>query len=319
MNIRKMLLDSLTIALAIALGLYINQYSTNNIPAPFFIGLSSLVIVLLIFLYCTMAFWVYAIIKKTYCPESVDDENAMPNYLGASSHQCIHHPNRYCSASDLIDSDFYDKTLDELDISDETLKEFNLVTDEVFNVKEREFFDKCPGGEIWVLSKELETEIELDKDVQESSLRSDPSLRQSMKVVKENIAKGNKYVQFVVLGNNETAPSYTERKNIYWEARPDLKTNEERQEAMPIVRIDSSKIGHGSLPGQEKDWTYMISLTSTVLFKNKRGGFEGYICLRPESKPGRKDREYKTIFYKMPAVCMSDEITKVLDKGLKQA
>lgn len=219
----------------------------------------------------------------------------------------------HCCAINLIQSDFYKYVLNATEMRSEDLRRYNLISAEDFNIKEERYFENHRGGEIWVISNALETEIEIDEN---DGHVPDWSLRQSMEVVKKNIEHGGKYVQFVSLGvHGEEDTEFLKRRQKYWEAKPELKNDIERKKEMPVIRIDSdfTEVGMKRDIYNEPDWAFMVKLTSTVIFIDENKHFrEGYFCFRPEDSSDVEEYERRTILFEMPSYCMLDAIVKDL-------
>lgn len=222
----------------------------------------------------------------------------------------------HCCAINLIQSDFYKYFLNKTEMQSEDLKKYNLISAEDFNIKEKKYFENHCDGEIWVISNALETEIEINDENDEHV--SNLSLRQSMEVVKKNIESGGKYVQFVSLGvHGEDDTEFLKRRQKYWEAKPELKDDIERQKEMPVIRIDSdfTNVGMTRDIYNDPDWAFMIKLTSTVIFIDENKHFrEGYFCFRTEDNSDSEEFERRTILFEMPSYCMLDAIVKDLKK-----
>lgn len=227
--------------------------------------------------------------------------NAKAEY--SNDHICPEH-NYLCSASAIMASDYYANIQNELILSDDDCAKYNLVRDNDFDKIEAEFFRNHPAGEIWIVSNALETEI---KTIEELKEHPDPSLVNSMDVVKQNIINGGKYIQFIALGpQGENNTVFENRRNLYWSILPELSVKE-KQIVMPIIRIDDefSKNRNRVI---DPDFEYLVKLTSTVLFIDTESEMfvQGYFCLRPDDNINAKPFEIRTVFLKMP-VCMRDD------------
>lgn len=231
---------------------------------------------------------------------------------------CIRHK-YHCCVINLIQSDFYKYVLNETEMRTEKLSEYNLISPQNFDEKEKEYFKRHPNGEIWVISNALETEIEIDDE--RGGRIPDLSLRQSMEVVKKNIENGGKYVQFVSLGvHGEEDTEFLRRRQKYWEAKPDLKSDIDRKKEMPVIRIDSDfkEVGLKRDVLSDPDWAFMVKLTSTIIFIDEMEHLrEGYFCFRPEDNNNAEEYERRTVLFEMPSYCMLDAIVKDL-KEIKE-
>lgn len=222
----------------------------------------------------------------------------------------------HCCAINLKQSEFYKYALNKIAMSSEDLSEYNLISAEDFDEKEKKYFENHPHGEIWVISNALETEIEIEDERGEHI--PDLSLRQSMEVVKNNIANKGKYVQFVSLGvRGEEDNEFLRRRQKYWEAKSDLQTDNERMKQMPVIRIDSdfTEVGLTREIFSDPDWAFMVKLTSTIIFIDETKHLrEGYFCFRPEDSNNAEEYERRTVLFEMPSYCMLDSIIKDLKK-----
>lgn len=231
--------------------------------------------------------------------QKISYSNSINNICGL--HQYL------CCADNLLNDPIFNKIREELSLSYEEKKYYNLMDDEEFDKKEREFFTLHPSGSIWVVSNALETEIKTEDEFLQ---RPDESLRHSMEIVQTNIINGGNYIQFVALGpQGENDITYVNRRKLYWSVVDG--TEEEKFKRLPIIRIDDEFLhtGKGRDRVVDPDLEYLVKLTSTVLFvdENKNQLFvEGFFCFRTDDALVAKSYEKRTILYRMPK-CMQDD------------
>ena len=224
--------------------------------------------------------------------------------------------NKICCVATFLDSEFQTRMKESVSLNEEECAYYNLLRDDMFDEKEKRFFQTHPNGEIWIVSNALETEIKTDE---EFYYHPDESLERSMGIVEQNIKNGGRYTQFVALGaQGANDVTFENRCRIYWSPL-DPATKEEKQKRLPIIRIDDdfAHLQRQRSRVSDPDLEYMVKLTSSVLFVdndyNGRLFVEGYFCLRPDDDRAAKPFERRTIFYKMPK-CMQDDYYFFLKK-----
>lgn len=193
-------------------------------------------------------------------------ENSIQNENVADV-SCIYH-NNLCCANVLLEN-----TNGEFAIDNKTCRNYKLIQEKQFNNKEKNFAE----GQIWVVSFNLDSEIIQDE---------------SAHIVRENLAKGIKYIQFVCTDINNR--SFKGNKKIF-----EKNLNEKQRQNIEYVSITHN----------DNQFDYIFRLTQMVLFVKDDTIMEGYFHLRAENSD--KGIVRKPIFFRMP-FCMEDSYFKIL-------
>jgi hypothetical protein len=223
--------------------------------------------------------------------KDIDNTNITCENKCDKSH-CIYH-NNFCCGNAIIE-----KLKDTIDLSQKEKQKYRLLNESEFNSLEKDYFQSHSEGQIWVVSFALETEIEYPIETRITSLQK------SMNIVKQNIKKGFKYVQFVALGESGLLnPDFIERKKIYHKDLSDVETK------APVIQIDDSN--------NKDNMMFMVKLTSVVLFIDKEGTennkdyeVKGYFWFRPD-EDSENEFEKRPVFFRMPN-CMESQYFEFL-------